>query len=267
MAKLEGTQIIIIVIVVAFFILAYFKDIEVGYNIKLAGSMNRVFSSTNIPINNKITVTYNAPNTECTLEETLPNGWIADVTLYNHKFREDFGSNTIKTHQYSHVDNIASSYTFVGGQWWCPNGVWTSFPSVTVTTVACSPTTEICDNIDNDCDGSIDESLSQSQSCGTDIGYCQAGTQTRTCSNGAWGNYGSCAGSISAITEICNNGIDEDCNGVDLVGNTLADTSCNGCIENPEFTTYKSRWLSFDIAVGNTEYSQAKQAWLNFQGC
>ena len=157
MAKLEGTQIIIIVIVVAFFILAYFKDIEVGYNIKLAGSMNRVFSSTNIPINNKITVTYNAPNTECTLEETLPNGWIADVTLYNHKFREDFGSNTIKTHQYSHVDNIASSYTFVGGQWWCPNGVWTSFPSVTVTTVACSPTTEICDNIDNDCDHETDE--------------------------------------------------------------------------------------------------------------
>ena len=52
-----------------------------------------------------------------------------------------------------------------------------------------------------------------------------------------------------------------------ISGSCGADTSCNGCIENPEFTTYKSRWLSFDIAVGNTEYSQAKQSWLNFQGC
>ena len=52
-----------------------------------------------------------------------------------------------------------------------------------------------------------------------------------------------------------------------ISGSCGADTSCNGCIENPEFTTYKSRWLSFDIAVGNTEYTDAKSKWIIFEGC
>src|SRR3990167_6686433 len=58
--------------------------------------------------------------------------------------------------------------------------------------------------------------------------------------------------------------------GVCITGGTCnspADTNCNNCVENPEFTTYKSRWLSFDIAVGNTAYTDAKSKWIIFDGC
>lgn len=70
--------------------------------------------------------------------------------------------------------------------------------------------TEICDNIDNNCDGVVD---GNTQSCYTGaagtqgVGPCKAGTQT--CSGGVWG---SCTGQITPQTETCN-GVDDDCNG------------------------------------------------------
>lgn len=68
------------------------------------------------------------------------------------------------------------------------------------------PTQEICDNLDNDCDGIVDQITQQ---CGTaDIGACTFGTET--CSAGVWGE---CVGAIEPIIEICN-GIDDDCDGI-----------------------------------------------------
>ena len=74
-----------------------------------------------------------------------------------------------------------------------------------------TPTTEKCDNADNDCDGKTDQSLSRacySGSSGTSgVGPCKGGNQT--CASGAWGT---CNGEVIPTTELCDNK-DNDCDG------------------------------------------------------
>lgn len=90
-----------------------------------------------------------------------------------------------------------------------------------------SPSEEVCDSIDNDCNGTVDDAAEacacedgEEVACGSDVGACMPGTQT--CTNGA---FGACEGSTEATEEVCN-GIDDDCNGeVD----DLADPGC-GCV-------------------------------------
>jgi len=82
---------------------------------------------------------------------------------------------------------------------------------------------EICNGIDDNCNGQIDEgevcnicnpNQTQNRQCGvSNIGICTFGIETRTCqSNGQWGSYNGC-NAIFPINEICN-GIDENCNGI-----------------------------------------------------
>lgn len=72
--------------------------------------------------------------------------------------------------------------------------------------VAGQPTVETCNNIDDDCDGMIDENLVQPAA--NILGLCSGNTQT--CSAGTWfdtkGNY-------APVAEICGNGKDDNCNG------------------------------------------------------
>jgi hypothetical protein len=96
------------------------------------------------------------------------------------------------------------------------------------------PRPELCNALDDDCDGLIDQ---YAEPClgepgqGFDLrldgtGICLAGT--RTCVNGA---FGECAGDVPPRGEICNRNIDDDCDGqVDEGFDLINDrNNCGGC--------------------------------------
>lgn len=68
--------------------------------------------------------------------------------------------------------------------------------------------TETCNNIDDDCDGRVDEDLTRM--CGTDEGICEAGVET--CSAGEWGQCIGSVGTVNGMRESCND-LDDDCDG------------------------------------------------------
>ena len=68
------------------------------------------------------------------------------------------------------------------------------------------PTEEICDGIDNDCNGRVDNGVAP-RSCGTNVGACRTGT--RRCVSGA---FAACSGQIAPVTEV-DDLVDNDCDG------------------------------------------------------
>ncbi len=81
---------------------------------------------------------------------------------------------------------------------------------------AVTPTFELCNTFDDDCDGNVDENNPQGGLvCGTNAGECQAGVQQ--CNSGVL----ECQGQVTGGTESCN-GLDDDCDGLFDEGITVA---------------------------------------------
>ncbi|MBU0952799.1 MAG: hypothetical protein KKA90_00005, partial [Nanoarchaeota archaeon] len=94
-------------------------------------------------------------------------------------------------------------------------------------------TPEVCDGLDNNCNGVVDESgicectNGDTKSCGSNVGACSNGTQT--CSMGSWG---SCLGSVGPTIEVCTNSEDDDCDGEVNEGCAIAATNCQNGIQD-----------------------------------
>ncbi len=99
----------------------------------------------------------------------------------------------------------------------CSAGTNACTGGMLVCTANTSPSAEVCDGVDNDCNGAVDNgNPGGGGACNTGLmGPC--GTGTLNCQGGAL----ACQQTVFAGAEVCGNGVDENCNGV-------ADDGC-GC--------------------------------------
>jgi hypothetical protein len=88
----------------------------------------------------------------------------------------------------------------------CSGGAWSACAGQVL------PAAEVCDSLDNDCDGAVNDGIGP-QSCYTGpagtlgVGACKAGT--RSCTTSGWS---ACTGQVLPAAETCDN-LDNDCDG------------------------------------------------------
>ena len=112
----------------------------------------------------------------------------------------------------------------------CNCGSWGAYGSCSVS--AGSPSAEVCDNQDNDCDGMTDEGLTQSQTCWSAAncaGQTNSATQTRICTAGSWGAFSSCTATRPA-DPTCSGSTTQTCwSAANCAGQTNSATQTRSC--------------------------------------
>jgi len=115
----------------------------------------------------------------------------------------------------------------------------------------CSPAAncDVCNGVDEDCDTQLDEDAVAGP-CGVDTGQCQSGTTACVAGQTV------CNGSIPAVPEVCN-GADDDCDGVDdgftepcYPADAGCDLSTGACTGQCRIGVHTCSMGSFDACAG-----------------
>jgi len=253
---------IVVVIAVLFFIYQIFSSEPM---LSPTHAITRSFDKTTALINEEIIVSLNVDVLEgdrvYSIEEVLPSGAVVVDT-------RDFSQtgNKLRFIEHQNIIDIVKTYKikFSSEGTYDFSGTYV-FNDETTTSqilgdsqiiiVDCIPTSEVCDNLDNDCDNLIDEGLTRI--CGS--GECQG---IESCSAGIWGscstNTISCDDGIYCTENtVCNSGV---CGG----GTNICeeDTNNDKCVSMTEILSYIVNWLNDAEDISQIKVTSAADNWV-----